>query len=352
MLGPRPPGRRRGRDRAARSRGRESSAFGHDGPGVPECAAVVIAFARAASSESADALVLGVPFDTDASFGSGARRGPEAVFDCLHRQVELYERFSATEPALDFAIALEMLPAAGSATTEAMVAQLAERVARLEAFGVVVGGTHSVTIGVLRALARRFSPAEVTVVQLDAHLDLRDDDSDYSAGEPNRLAHACVMRRVHEQGFATLAIGARTYARSERDYAIAHRLPVFEWGRGDEPSVEQVLAAIPTEQVYLTIDVDGFDPSVMPATGTPVPDGISWRFGTDLVRRIGVHKTIVGADVVEVAPDGISGLTEYAAAQLCYELLAFKLLKTHERLALEPASPFVSTPSRTAPRRS
>lgn len=314
-------------------------------------AAVVISINRAGSSRDADAVVLGVPFDADASFGGGARRGPQAIFDCLHRQTEIYERFTGTEPALDFEIGFEMLDIAGITTVERMVALVADRLAGLETFAVVLGGTHSVTIGALRALATRCEPSDVTVVQLDAHLDLRDDDSDYSEGKPSRFCHACVMRRAHEFGFATCAIGIRAYARDERDYAIAHHLPVFEWGRGDNPSADQMLAAIRTEQVYLTIDVDGFDPSVMPATGTPVPDGISWRLGTDLLRQIGRHKTILGADIVEVAPDGISGLTEYAAAQLCYEVLAFKLLKIHDRLEIAQKSPFVPTAKRPlAPR--
>lgn len=312
---------------------------------------MVIPFARPGSNDSADVVVLGVPFDADASFGSGAHRGPQAIFDCLHRQVELYERFSGTEPALEFAIRFEMLHTAGIATAEDMVVQLVEHLGRLAAFTVVLGGTHSVTIGALQALARRSEPSDVTVVQLDAHLDLRDDDSDYSEDTPSRFCHACVMRRAHELGFATCAIGARAYARSERDYAIEHRLPVFEWGRGAEPSVDQMLAAIGTEQVYLTIDADGFDPSVMPATGTPVPDGISWRLGTELLRQIGRRKTIVGADIVEVAPDGISGLTEYAAAQLCYQLLTLKLLKMHDRLELTEEPPFVPTAHRSVARR-
>lgn len=312
---------------------------------------MVNSFAPAGPDDVADAVVLGVPFDADASFGSGARHGPQAIFDCLHRQIEFYERFSGTEPALEFTIRFEMLHTADISTVEDMVVQVAERWTGLQAFTVVVGGTHSVTIGPLQALAARSEPSDVTVVQLDAHLDLRDDDSDYSEGTPSRFCHACVMRRAHELGFATCAIGIRAYARSERDYAIKHQLPVFEWGLGPEPSVDQMLAAIGTEQVYLTIDVDGFDPSVMSATGTPVPDGISWRLGTNLLRQIGLHKTVVGADVVEVAPDGVSGLTEYAAAQLCYELLAFRLLKTRGRLELIEGSPFGPAGYRSATRR-
>ena len=111
-------------------------------------------------------------------------------------------------------------------------------------------------------------------------------------------------------------------------------LPLFEWGRGDaEPDVEDILRAIPTERVYLTVDVDGFDPSVAPATGTPVPGGISWAYGTRLLRRVFLEKDVIGADIVEVAPVPTSGLTEYAAAQLCYDMIGYRLLKRDGALA-------------------
>jgi agmatinase len=85
--------------------------------------------------------------------------------------------------------------------------------------------------------------------------------------------------------------------------------------------------------VYLTVDVDGFDPSVAPATGTPVPGGLSWAYGTRLLRRLFLAKRVIGADIVEVAPVAGSGLTEYAAAQLCYDVVSYALLKREGRLA-------------------
>ena len=170
--------------------------------------------------------------------------------------------------------------------------------------------------------------------QIDAHLDMRDDDSDYNDVDPSRYAHSTVMRRAREMGFNTCSVGIRAYSADEHAFATAEGQPVFEWGReGGEPSVEEVLRAVPTGRVYLTVDVDGFDPSVAPATGTPVPGGLSWSYGTRLIRRLLREKEVVGADVVEVAPDGRSGLTEYAAAQLCYDIVGYKLLKRDGRLA-------------------
>ncbi len=214
-----------------------------------------------------------------------------------------------------------------------MVERVGTAVARTAPFTILLGGTHAISIGALRAHAARGRPDEVTIVQIDAHLDMRDDDSDYNDRDPSRYAHSCVMRRARELGFQTCSVGIRAYSREEHLYALAEALPVFEWGRGGEPAIEAILGAIATERVYLTIDVDGFDPSVAPATGTPAPGGLSWAYGTRLLRELCLAKDVIGADIVEVAPVPGSGLTEYAAAQLCYDMLAYQLLKRDGKLA-------------------
>ena len=283
--------------------------------------------------DSADAVLISVPYEHGASFGAGASRGPAAIVACLDRQIELFERHTATEPAADYKIAHRLLAEVGALGPEAMVEHVAEAVAGTATFTVLLGGTHAVSIGAFRAHAARGRADEVTIVQIDAHLDLRDDDADYNEVDPSRFAHSCVMRRARELGFSTCSVGIRAYSREEHRFAVSEALPVFEWGRGAEPEVEQILAAIPTGRVYLTIDVDGFDPAVAPATGTPVPGGLSWAYGTRLVRELCLAKDVIGADVVEVAPVAGSGLTEYAAAQLCYDILGYTLLKRDGKLA-------------------
>jgi agmatinase len=226
-----------------------------------------------------------------------------------------------------------MLDDVGHLPPEHMVRRVADAVLRCDAFVMLLGGIHSVSIGALRAHSLRSPAGDVTVVQLDAHLDMRDDDSDYNDSDPSRYAHSCVMRRARELGFRTCSVGIRAYARGEFRYALEERLPVFEWGKGVEPDVEAIVDAIRTDRVYLTVDVDGFDPAVAPATGTPVPGGISWDYGTRLLRELFLAKEVIGADIVEVAPVAGSGLTEYAAAQLCYDMLCYKLLKRDGELS-------------------
>jgi len=283
--------------------------------------------------DSADAVLISVPYEHGASFGAGASRGPAAIVACLDRQIELFERHTRTEPAADHRIAHRLLAEIEALSPEAMVERVAEAAAGSAPFTILLGGTHAVSIGAFRAHAARGRADEVTIVQIDAHLDMRDDDSDYNDRDPSRYAHSCVMRRGRELGFRTCSVGIRAYSREEHRFALAEALPLFEWGRGEKPGVETVLAAIATERVYLTIDVDGFDPAVAPATGTPVPGGLSWAYGTRLVRELCLTKDVIGADVVEVAPVAGSGLTEYAAAQLCYDILGYKLLKRNGKLA-------------------
>ena len=285
-----------------------------------------------ASPADADAVVVGVPYERGASFGAGAGRAPGAILACLDRQIELFERHTRTEPARRYRIAQRMLNDIGVLPPEDMVVQVADALPG-EAFAVLLGGTHAVSIGAFQAHAGRGRARDVTVVQIDAHLDLRDDDSDYNRRDPSRYAHSCVMRRAHEMGFRTCAVGARAYSRDEYRYAVEEFLPVFEWGRGAEPPVETILDAIATDRVYLTIDIDGFDPAVAPGTGTPVPGGLSWAYGTALVRELFRAKEVIGADIVEVAPLPGSNLTEYVAAQLCYDMLCYQLLNRDGELA-------------------
>ncbi|MBS3163268.1 arginase family protein [Candidatus Woesearchaeota archaeon] len=114
----------------------------------------------------------------------------------------------------------------------------------------------------------------------------------------------------------------RTYhGKLELEFAKNNNIKFFEWGKDGDPRIKNIIKAIPTKNVYLTIDVDGFDPSVMPSTGTPVPDGIQWRYGMNLLKEIFNSKNVIAADIAEVIPERS---TTYNAAQLLYYLIALK----------------------------
>lgn len=268
----------------------------------------------------ADVVLIGARYDGTSSFGKGADRGPQAIRACLDRQIEFYERTTGTSPAERLRIAwvdagdLARLDPAG------MVERLTAEYTRLApAFRFLVGGEHSVTNAPLAALADR--AARTTILQIDAHADLRLDDSDYNDTPHGRFAHCSVMRRAHELGFRLVQVGLRAYSEEERELFDDPRISVFEWG--PRPAgIPEIVAAIATEEVYITIDADGLDPAVMPATGTPVPGGLSWYDTVELLAATARARRIVGADLVEVAPREGDSRTEYAAAQLIYTLLA------------------------------
>ena len=197
------------------------------------------------------------------------------------------------------------------------------------------------------ALKHHHESKEVTIVQVDAHFDLRDDDSDFADEPHGKLAHRCVMRRAAEAGFNIVNVGVRAYSGEEMEFArtliVAGRMLVLDRGGGGwlihnppcspvcarSSSVEEICRAIQTDKVYLTLDVDGIDPAHMPATGTPVQGGLKWDYTQDLVQALFKNFQVIGADVVEVAVKDPSNmnhaerLTAYGAAQLIYDLIAY-----------------------------
>lgn len=277
----------------------------------------------------ADAVVIGVPYEHTASFGTGADKGPDRIKEILDEQLELFDRYTRTVPTDKYSFGYKEIEQIKNYAPDHMVKTVYDILLEENRFYVLLGGVHSVTIPSLQSLAQKVNPQDVTIVQIDAHFDLRDDDSEYNEIDPSKFAHSTVMRRAHEYGFKILPVGIRTMFSEEYEYTQKNNIVFFEWGRQDVPipSISDIIAHITTNNVYITIDVDGFDPSVMPATGTPVPGGLSWEYGESLIRELIIQKNVLAADIVEVAPVPHTGQTEYNAAQLTYHLLAGHMQK-------------------------
>ena len=279
------------------------------------------------NSDKADVLLLGIEYDKTSSFGKGADKGPKKIIECFDTQLELYERFTKWSPARHLKISSMILSGLKGIEPEKMVgkvsAELSKRMNQNK-FVIALGGEHSITSGILDAWSKTKLKNKITILQIDAHLDLRDDDSDYNAN-PSKFSHACVMRRALDIGFKIVPVGIRAYADFELETAKANNIKIFEWPCDEnENKIDDILDSIKTENVYITVDADGIDPSHMPATGTPVQDGLSWKFTFDLIKEIFAKKKVVGADIVEIAPRENDQLTEFGAAQLCYYMIALK----------------------------
>ncbi len=256
--------------------------------------------------------VIPVPYEKTVTYGMGTRKGPSAILTAS-QQLELFDGVGI--PA-DMGICTRA-PLDCHGSPEVILGELSkqvEDVALQRKIPVILGGEHTITSGALRGVARAFGP--VGVVQFDAHADLRD------RYEGSPYNHACVMRRVLEQGFDLFQIGVRSLSPGEvqyrRDQAVGH-LDAVDIARGGFPEI--LLPHDFPENIYITIDVDCLDPSLMPATGTPEPGGLTWYQMTEALGGICGRRRVVGFDVVELAP--ISGFhaPDFTVARLMYNLM-------------------------------
>jgi len=282
--------------------------------------------------KKADAVILGVPYDVGYSLKGGSVFGPDSVIEILHKNLEFFDRFTLTEPAYLFKIANENLKRMNKLSPEKMVEKVKNSYEKHQnKFVVMLGGNHAVSIGAFSFFSKELNPKDITILQIDAHPDLRNDTADYKENS-SKFDHACVMRRAYDFGFNTVQVGIRTYSKDEYQFIKEKNLKIFEWGRGDVPTIKSIINSIKTKHVYLTIDMDGLDPSCAPGTGTPVPGGIEWNYMSELLRELFKSKEIIGADIVEIAPAKDDVLTPYSAAQLAYSIVSYKLLKNANKL--------------------
>ncbi|MEE8170905.1 MAG: agmatinase [Phycisphaerae bacterium] len=261
--------------------------------------------------------VLPVPYDATTSFQAGTRNGPRAIITAS-QQVELFDdelggEFHAAGIATLTPLAPDM---AGPEQMLDTVHRTARRVVRDSKFLLTLGGEHSITSALVRAVRARHK--KLSVLQIDAHADLRD------AYEGTPFSHACVMRRIVEMGVPVVPVGIRSYSKEEAAYMRRRGLSCITARQAmvDEAWIDRVLAGL-SGDVYVTIDIDGFDPACAPGTGTPEPGGLGWYQVTDLLRAVAARFRIVAADVVEVMPIPGTMQTEFLAAKLAYKLIAY-----------------------------
>ena len=267
--------------------------------------------------KNADVVIGQIPYDGTTSYQPGARFGPRAIIDAS-RQVEFYDLELKRDVSAKVKIAtlpeLEIDLSSPEANVE-HVARFAESIAKQKKFLITLGGEHSITPGLVRPLVLQYKK-DLTVLQLDAHTDMRD------SYEHTKWNHACAMKRCRDMGVRVVHVGIRNSAEEEQEFLD----PKDIFYAPDVP-VAKILARITTKNVYLSIDVDGFDPSIMPSTGTPEPGGLGWYDVLRLFRELTRERKLVGADVVELAP--IPGIVapDFLVAKLVYKIIGYKFFK-------------------------
>lgn len=280
----------------------------------------------------ADVVLISAPYEKTASSHKGTINGPKKVIECLNTQIEFFDRKfkkNVNDAVMITHQDLGNLETLSPVENALKIQNACTELIKNNKFIFLLGGEHAVSVGHLQALAKKYKPEDVTILDIDAHCDLRNDDSDYSEN-PSDLAHSTVMRRASELSYSIVQVGIRTYSEDEYNYFSnkKNKVTVFEWGNGKKiPSIEQILKSIKTKYLYISIDVDGFDPAYMPGTGTPVQGGLEWWYGLELLEKAMNGRELIGADIVEVSPVSDSVLTEYGAAQLCYTIIANKFSK-------------------------
>ena len=264
-------------------------------------------------------VIVPVPYDGTSTWHKGADQGPAAILKAS-ANLELYDIETDSQVYLDGIFTDEAVTEDRS--PEAMVEAVRRRVQGHLAnhkLTVVVGGEHSVSIGAVQAHVGQYPG--LSVLQLDAHSDLRDEY------EGSQFNHACVMARIREL-CPIVQVGIRSMDISEKPALVDDRVFFAERIHDNLAWIDRVIAQL-TEQVYITIDLDVFDPSIMPSTGTPEPGGLMWYDVLALVRAVCRRRTVVGFDVVEMCPVETNWAPEFLAAKLIYKILSYRFRGEH-----------------------
>lgn len=283
---------------------------------------------------SAPVVILPIPFEATTSYRSGTKEGPRAILDAS-RYVETYD--DELDLELISRIGIHTLPELETdldtvAKTINRIELAAQEIITKHKFLVGLGGEHSVSLGLVRAYHKKYP--NLTVIQLDAHADLR------NQYEGTKYSHACVMRRIRDLGIPTIGIGIRSMSQPEAEYlrqnqksAKIYPARLIKTNPAPNTWISEIITHINTP-VYVTIDIDVFDPAFVPGTGTPEPGGLDWHTITQLLNELTKRIDIVGFDVVELSPLGGQVVSEFLAAKLVYKFLNYwfanRIKKNHK----------------------
>jgi len=265
------------------------------------------------SYEDSDIIILPVPYDATSTWMKGADRGPEAILEASVN-LEFYDIETASEVHLRGIHTVA--PVDENRTPDLLVDAVRQRCSILlndGKFPVILGGNHSVSIGAIYAFADLYD--NLTVLQLDAHSDFR------HSYEGSKYNHACVMARVGEVA-RVVQVGIRSMSAEELPYIKKDRIFYSHQLYADKSLYTKALDKL-SENVYITIDLDVFDPSIMPSTGTPEPGGPPYFELMKFLESVAKNKNVVGFDVVELCPSTTNKAPDFIASKVVYQLLSY-----------------------------
>ena len=268
--------------------------------------------------ESARVFVIPVPYDSTTSFKSGARYGPAAIIEAS-RHLEDYDvELNRDISKVGIHTTPELQPQMDG--PQAMIASVRAAIGSAASQGkltVLLGGEHTVTVGAVQACAELYS--DLSVLYIDAHADMRD------SYQGTRWGHASVARRISEVCPVTL-VGIRSVSAEEMNFIGGQGIPTHFWSVRSSDNVDAAIALAlnnPTGNIYISIDLDALDPSIMSAVGTPEPGGMLWHETLDLLRAVSLRANIVGFDIMELSPPEGPAACAFTAAKLAYKLIGY-----------------------------
>ncbi len=266
-------------------------------------------------------VILSAPLEKTVTYGKGTGKAPKEILKASHF-VEYYDEEQSREICFERGICTLDQLSFQKLTVEKSLTKIYSEIKNHlsnDKFVVTLGGEHSLSYGAIKAHHEKFP--NLSILQIDAHSDLRD------SYEDSKYSHACVMARVSEFNTKIVQVGVRAQSIEENEFRKQKQIRTFysreiKMGMyGDD--WQEIVARNLTENVYVTFDLDGFDPSILPATGTPEPGGLFWDETMYLLKIIGLDKNIVGFDVTELAPSKAHPASNYTAAKLVYKILNY-----------------------------
>lgn len=259
-------------------------------------------------------VIFPVPYNSTTYWKSGTKDGPRAIIEAS-RHLELWDQELDRDTSIVGIYTLGELQVSKNSPKETidLIEKVESQILRSRKFPLMLGGEHSITLGGVTACAKKFK--NLSVLQLDAHTDSRDEF------EGTKYHHACHMRRaVEDLKLPAVHVGIRSTSQEEQEFFKKSKLDKIFYAP-DLP-VDEIIAAL-SPNVYLTIDLDVFDPGVMPATGTPEPGGLGWYQVLSLLKQVAKERKIVAADITELDPIPGIAAPDFAAAKLAYKIIGY-----------------------------
>jgi len=266
--------------------------------------------------------VLVIPFglENTVSYEGGTKMGPKKIIKASH-QVELFDDEFKKEPYKKFNLKTlkekKIKKDLGQALEQ--LTRIVNKTLYLKYFPLILGGEHSITPAIIKSFKKSYS--KLTILQIDAHADLR---NQYLG---NKNSHACAMRRCLDfKNVNIIGIGIRNICKEEFEFVKRNkdRIKIF-WSKDlSKKNIAKIKNLVKNKNVYLTFDVDGFDSSLMPATGTPEPGGLFWNDTLDILKSVFKNSNVIGADINELAPKQNLHACDFLTAKLIYKMLSYK----------------------------